>query len=410
MANVESGALPFRPLTPPRRAPFPGPILSSPQKFDPATGFKNGHLNLDTFSPVNKDGSFEFDRIIKSGRVHCRIKKKGAWKASWKPVFLVLRPNLLSIYQDEDESGLRGSITLSDVTAVALVKKTHADNVFGVFTPSKNYHFQGQSARDTAEWVEQVRSEARVDTLDDMILASPELPERQHDDTGDELSAEDAAGTSTAPSVPRQPTQSTGSRSRASTAQRRTSHLNDYSSNEVNGSHSDFSDVPVGSLPKNMISAPTIGLTLSPIASDQNLRPVMPRNASQMSGFDPSTDPERVIRQGWLQVLKSKGGVKQWKNLWVVLRPKTLAFYKNEQEYSAVKLVSISSIIDAAEVDPVSKSRTFCLQIILDDRTYKCSAPDEDALASWLGALKSVLAKRQEMRKVTEGTAALAIR
>ena len=42
-------------------------------------------------------------------------------------------------------------------------------------------------------------------------------------------------------------------------------------------------------------------------------------------------DDERVIWNGYLLCLKSKGGVKQWKKLWVVLRPKNLAFYKNEQ-------------------------------------------------------------------------------
>jgi len=149
---------------------------------------------------------------------------------------------------------------------------------------------------------------------------------------------------------------------------------------------------------------------LTPIASDQNLRPDMMRNASQISGSDGAVDPERVIRQGWLQVLISKGGVKQWKTLWVVLRPKNLSFYKNEQEYSTVKLFSMSSVIDAAEIDPVSRSKQFCLQLILEDKTYKCCAPDEESLAKWLGALKSVLAKRHNVRQLTDATAAMSVR
>lgn len=32
-------------------------------------------LGLDTFSPVNQNGSFEFDRVIKSGYVHKRTSK-----------------------------------------------------------------------------------------------------------------------------------------------------------------------------------------------------------------------------------------------------------------------------------------------------------------------------------------------
>lgn len=373
--------------------------LRTSEYAQPRSSGNSGHLILDTFSPVNKDGSFEFDKVLKSGKVHRRIKKKGAWKPSWKPAYLVLRPNLLSIYKNEDESGLRASVTLSDVTAVAPVKKTHTEHVFGVFTPSKNYHFQGVSAQDSANWIECIRNEARVDGIDEVELASPTLPldprESHSYDTTDEFSGDDHVAAAVPADVNQRTTPGQNGRARASTVQKPASRLNEYSSNEVNTSHSDFSDGPIGSLPKSLTSSLPRSSVLAPIASDQNLPPSMPRNASQASGFDTAVDPERVIRQGWLQVLRSKGGVKQWKNFWVVLRPKTLSFYKNEQEYSTVKLFSMSAVIDAAEIDPVSKSKQFCLQLILEDKAYKCCAPDEDSLAKWLGSLKSVLAKRQ---------------
>jgi hypothetical protein len=38
--------------------------------------FRNGHVNLDTFSPVNENGSFEFDRVLKSQKVNRRVKPK----------------------------------------------------------------------------------------------------------------------------------------------------------------------------------------------------------------------------------------------------------------------------------------------------------------------------------------------
>lgn len=38
-------------------------------------GVRSGHLNLDVFSPVNQNGSFEFDRVLKSGEVLKRTKK-----------------------------------------------------------------------------------------------------------------------------------------------------------------------------------------------------------------------------------------------------------------------------------------------------------------------------------------------
>ena len=50
----------------------PPPLVPVPSH-DP--GRRNGHLNLDTFSPVNQNGSFAFDRVLKSGEVYKRTRK-----------------------------------------------------------------------------------------------------------------------------------------------------------------------------------------------------------------------------------------------------------------------------------------------------------------------------------------------
>lgn len=44
----------------------------------PSVAFRNGHVNLGTFSPVNENGSFEFDRVLKTGKVYRRVKHKHA--------------------------------------------------------------------------------------------------------------------------------------------------------------------------------------------------------------------------------------------------------------------------------------------------------------------------------------------
>ena len=51
------------------------------------TPLRNGQISADTFSPVNENGSFEFDRVIKTGKVHRRIKHKHASPPS--PVSLI---------------------------------------------------------------------------------------------------------------------------------------------------------------------------------------------------------------------------------------------------------------------------------------------------------------------------------
>jgi hypothetical protein len=407
----------FRPQTPTREI-LAGtkalPPTSAPQAIVPPTSFKQGHLNLDTFSPVNQNGSFEFDRVLKSGKVNRRVKKKGAWKPSWKPAYLVLRPNLLSMYGNADETGLHASITLSDVTAVAKVKKTHTDHVFGLFSPAKNYHFQGLSERDTADWIERIGTEARVDLQDDFPLPSPRFANDYRDQGYESSSEGDELPPPGSPEAPAFNLSNSKARSRASTAQRRTSHLVEYSGNEMMTSHSDFSDAMPSSLPKSSHATVPRPWNLTPIASRDvsgaNLRPGLgTRNLSQMSDINSpnsQADPERVIRQGWLHVLKTSGGIRQWKTLWTVLRPKNLSFYKDDREYSAVKIVSMSSVINAAEIDPISRTKKFCFQVIVEDKTFRLAAEDEETLDRWVGALKSVLARRDARRdeiRIAEG-------
>lgn len=128
------------------------------------------------------------------------------------------------------------------------------------------------------------------------------------------------------------------------------------------------------------------------------------RNPSQMSGIgigvDGSkaakpADEERIVYHGWIYLLKSRSGVRQWKKVWMVLRPKQLAFYKNDEEYTALLILPFPSIIDVVEIDPISKSKTSCMQIISEERNYRFCALDEESLAKWLGAFKSLLSKRK---------------
>ena len=51
-------------------------------------------------------------------------------------------------------------------------------------------------------------------------------------------------------------------------------------------------------------------------------------------------------------------------------------------------------MINAVEIDPVSRSKPHCMQIIVAEKSYRFCAPSEEALARWLGALKSQLAKK----------------
>lgn len=389
-------------------APKVPPLASLHDPFAQQESYKSGQLTLDTFSPVNQHGCFEFDRVIKSGKVHQRVKRKGAWKPSWKGVHLVLRPNLLSIYKDAEATELRASVTLSDITAVARVRKTHTENVFGVFSQSKIHHFQGCSENDTTDWVSCIRMEARVDENDEMFFSSSQ--QGSHERKGKEIAkgqgyetSADESDQPSSPEVPQWSPKGQKGRSRPSFKSRQASHVHDYSGNEAMTSYSDFSDsipAPKLSLPKTKRtnSSPVAGPLYSSLAT---------RNASQMSGFEKTLkdSPERILRQGYVYCLKTSraGNIKQWKRLWMVLRPISLTFYKDEQEYSAIKIMPMSSVINASDLDPLSRSKQFCWQIITEDKTYRFACEDEEGLTKWVGVVKSVVAKRMEAIRAAEG-------
>ncbi|MCJ1376979.1 hypothetical protein MMC17_000069 [Xylographa soralifera] len=375
------------------------------------TSIRNGHLSLDVFSPVNQNGSFEFDRVLKSGEVYKRTRKT----RQWKRYYLVLRPNLLSIYKSPSEEKLHKQINLSDLTAVAYLKdpKDRRQNIFGLFSPAKNFHLQAKNEKDARDWVELIRHEARIDEQEEeMTYGSPVVQEKEHQslahamrssDDRDAWDRERLGSSSPEPAELSRPS-TTRDGIRIPGPVKTLPHEFEYSGND-HGSYSDFSDTPparpygqLSVLPSNPAFRAISNATTSvpSTASSEQQRPEVMSNPSELGMHQTEQDAERVIWHGYLLCLKSKGGVRQWKKLWVVLRPKNLAFYKTEQEYSAHLIIPLSSIISAVEIDPVSKSKSHCMQIIAEEKSFRFCAPSEEALARWLGALKSQLARRKE--------------
>ena len=338
----------------------------------------------------------------------------------WKSFYLVLRPNLLSIYKNSSEERLHKQISLSDLTAVALLKdpKGRREHVFGLFSPERNFHFQARDEKDCRAWVELIKREARIDEEHGLLLGSSVANAaglEQHfsrDAPGDENERweQDRLGSSSPELIEKASRPSTTKDAIRAPAIARPSTGNlEYSGDDYNP-HSDFSDTP----PPQSYSDPSFGSFIhrklrgvsSPNTTQPapNTQPVphnaTARNVSQASGIHvdhpPNNDDERVVWHGYLLCLKSKGGVRQWKRLWAVLRPKNLAFYKDEQEYAARLIIPLSNIIDAVEIDPVSRTKFHCMQVIAEEQSYRFCAPSEEALARWLGALKSQLARRRE--------------
>ncbi|KAF2718885.1 PH-domain-containing protein [Polychaeton citri CBS 116435] len=423
-------------------SPRPIPVTNQPLRLAPPSNITRPAL--DALSPVTQKGCFEFDRIIKSGEVLKRTRKT----KSWKTIYLVLRPNLLSIYRDKDETKLRHQVQLSELTAVARQRdpKRKDKFVFALFSPSRNFHLEAKTEQDAQEWVELIRREARMDEAEEeMVLASPGGAAREyhgfHSLEG-RLSKKDAHYTrdrgysSSEAEMPGPLNSLAKTRERGSTLRtgpRRTSNL-DYSGAEA-ASYSDFSDSGFGMTTAAQMSAlslsPSEGRPSTSGPSAQQIqsydtvygqtpqRPVGNRTASQLSNIGGNVsgtatkasqdqhDSERVIYHGWVYLLKSHSGVRQWKRTWMVLRPRALALYKNEGEYSALLILPFGNIIDVVEIDSISSSKTACMQIISEEKNYRVCCPDEDSLTRWLGAFKSLLTKRKTLQSQRQNSQTL---
>lgn len=356
----------------------------------------------------------------------------------------MLRPHLLSIYRDSSESKLRHQIILSDLTAVARQKdpKRKGKHAFGLFSPSRNFHLEGLTDLDAQDWVELIRDAARMDEHEEEItLASPSgkqsiyqgferskdispMPGLASDDRSGGYSSSDAEALG--PSSYTLPKRR--DRSAAAGGNRRPSQI-DYSGAEGYGSYSDFSDSLGPTAPLSALSALSLSHTDSRPATGNPPQHTSPtsgnihsvygpvpqrptggqRNPSQISAHAiPSDaapkqsvpeDQERVVYHNWILLLRPKHGVRQWKKVWMVVRPRALALYKNEDEYRPLLILPFESIIDTVEIDPISRSKKYCLQVLSEERNYRFCALDDDTLNRWLGAFKSVLSRRRAASK-----------
>jgi hypothetical protein len=326
---------------------------------------------------------------------------------TWRTIYLVLRPNTLSIYKSEKEEKLRRKLDLSELTAVTLLKdpKNKRLNVFGLFSPSKNYHFQAPTLKDAQEWVELIRQDARIEEEEEeMFLASPVVRRPSFfpsarinsSDLNRAVPSPDRRGSSSPEPLEPRARNSLGQ----SYARRRSQIDSSGLSGTELATHSDFSDadnqrIPGASFESLAVQPPQIPPRQSlPGPSRPSLGAL---TANQASGALHDSDPDRVIWQGWMWFHRSKGGVRQWKKSWGVLRPRNLILYKDDSESSVLFLLYLSSIVNVVETDPMSRTKKHCMQIITDEKSYRFCQHDEEALVQCLGAFKSLLAKRREL-------------
>jgi PH domain len=282
-------------------------------------------LDTAAFSPVNEYGCFEFDRVIKAGE----LLKRGKLTKNYKPTHLVLRPFNVSIYADAEHTQLKHLIPLNEISAVAKrrdqKRRPTANGLFTIYHPARNFHFDAGKEQAADDWIQQIRSVARIDEYETGLATS------DGEDDGDHTTLGRSSSIAGAKSAPRMIPGSAARAQQASAADH-----GPYGASV--GSFSSISSFGAANFPGSLVS-----LSTSPTAAESSAVNAKAGGHRSVSQATAEVDQERVIKDGRLYLLKSKGGVKKWRPVWTVLRAKSLAIYPNEQ-------VSACSDDDAADM------------------------------------------------------------
>lgn len=208
---------------------------------------------------------------------------------------------------------------MSEVTAVAPFKspRSKRQHLFAIYCSTGNYRFQAESQKDAEDWIQRIRSETRLDEEEAAFLALSK--KKKSKKSAMKQFGEDSTSSSSRPSSPE-----LGASLSPNSQARRFAYPPDFSANDMTSEWSD---------------GPSNNITLRPKRSANNLsspaqkggQPPLAREGNRNTDVGILRDPERVLCNGYLQCLRTKGGVRTWKRYWVVLRPKSLGFYKNEK-------------------------------------------------------------------------------
>ncbi|CAG8448335.1 158_t:CDS:2 [Acaulospora morrowiae] len=305
-------------------------------------------------NPEEARETLHHENIIKAGYLEKKQEIRNNWKRRW----FVLRPTKLAYYKSDKEYELLRILDLNDIRAVAEVKLKNRTDVFGIVTPKRTYYVQAVNKKELEEWVD-VINKVKKEVQDDEFL--------DKDDEGIQADSEIATskkGKSQARnsrSLKLETQLSPGQMSpevESPTIDHQASQFQSTEKGEGDNSHVSLSRVSAGSI-HNGPSSPT-----SPMAGQ--------------------FVPERKDT---------------WKKRWFVLKNTKLCYYKDHEGKRAHKNINLSDILDAIEIDDVSKSKKHCFKIITPKRNYICCAASEELQVAWLASLQMALEKIKEKHK-----------
>ncbi|CAJ0769582.1 18314_t:CDS:2 [Entrophospora sp. SA101] len=216
---------------------------------------------------------------------------------------------------------------MHDVHAVTEVNLKNKQNVFGIVTPKRTYYVQAESKKMLDEWVEAI-NKVKKEVQDEELL-----DEGSQADKGPH-SYVSASSYTSGGSVP-------------------------------NASSSPSSPFATNSPPKRQNSSDRT-------ASSEEENDVMDVTNDENDENNEGDEKSRIIHQGYLYKLDR---YKVFKISMHDLKP-----------HLSINLIDV---LDAIEIEPISKSKLYCFKVITPRRTYVCCAPNDETQVAWLAAIQS---------------------
>lgn len=329
-------------------------------------------------------------------RTKRKVSVPSAWSQqsfltqSWKKQWVVVRAQALSVYKDEREYEPVRVIPAEEIMSVALLEDVN----FAVFTSSINHHFKSDSRAEAESWVAQLK----------------EVGKRAADNVVDAQKRERAASTAKGHveipivvdtalvSSPHSQLHSYSNHPHSPHMDAATHSHTEYSGDDVFSSQSEWdedksplSKSPIGEFQHFHDSfVPTDPKTKPPKISTNS--PPHSSDPSPTSPTSPSPSKSSLIAEGPLLRLKKR--YNQWQRQYAVLTVDSLSFYKSQnsahQHKKPIKTIAVDQLLDVVELDPLSKSKPYCMQLITPAKRIRFSLDSEPDLTKWLVAIKSI--------------------
>lgn len=337
--------------------------------------------NRDSFQEQLDD-----NRILISSWLQKRSHKTHQWQKRW----VVLRNCQLSYYKDSSEHKPSCVINRANLLSYSAIRDNNNKHHFAIYTSNRGIHWKTDDQNTYNQWInalelfiqqhdegnENPPTESRIIPSKDYHFTKPNAlaeldlssSEDQYFSSGFDspMSLRDHQEPTFAPSPIL------------------LEHPEEEETCPSPLTDKDSLDKPSTppSLPRPMLESPASLPKSSPV----------PTPKTNIGGSD-----EYIIEQGYLLRLRKR--YNQWRKFYIILTNENISFHKNNLDLSKpYKVIPIQDIVDVIELDPLSKTKNWCLLIITPEKRLRFCADSEEEMIKWLSALKTLVLKRRGSR------------